>query len=356
MLNARSRYSTISNQSPFKASSLSSNNSSDYLINDEESSFNNGVSRTVNGSSNSSSINNSNSSISAISGSRKPSYWWYTIIILTTICTIILIIQQLDINILYDTTTKTDIKAVSTSGDGKFGLRKKTTNVAKANPRVMACDWKEGDAHAYYIKTKMGVNYGSGHWFHMAENLMVQHSILRDQHRLSNASTLFLDFDDKGCEQACSKKMNGVTRFMVALGLMEVAAAPPPTAAELDAIADSVNSRTRRNRRRRRAGSSFEVSTAASASASSDTSTRSEPPPPPPPTYFRKIHYVSLSPPSSLVSLHQGDTILIKASDTNLGFDMNAPTEQRFLPPSQSSAASAATTSTGTENVCVKVC
>jgi len=31
----------------------------------------------------------------------------------------------------------------------------------------------------YNMKTKMHVTYEGGHWFHMAENFMTQHSILR---------------------------------------------------------------------------------------------------------------------------------------------------------------------------------
>ena len=58
------------------------------------------------------------------------------------------------------------------------------------------CLWKEGDPVVYHLKTKMGVNYDAGHWFHMAENFMVQHSILRKAGELTNSSNIILNFDE----------------------------------------------------------------------------------------------------------------------------------------------------------------
>lgn len=58
------------------------------------------------------------------------------------------------------------------------------------------CQWKEGDPVVYHLKTKMGVNYDAGHWFHMAENFMVQHSILRKAGELTNSSNIILNFDE----------------------------------------------------------------------------------------------------------------------------------------------------------------
>ena len=57
------------------------------------------------------------------------------------------------------------------------------------------CIWKEGDPVIYHLKTKMGVNYDAGHWFHMAENFMTQHSILRNAGELTNSSQVFYSFD-----------------------------------------------------------------------------------------------------------------------------------------------------------------
>jgi hypothetical protein len=57
------------------------------------------------------------------------------------------------------------------------------------------CVWREGDPVIYHLRTKMGVNYDAGHWFHMAENFMVQRSILRQAKLLSNASHVLYSFD-----------------------------------------------------------------------------------------------------------------------------------------------------------------
>jgi hypothetical protein len=37
-------------------------------------------------------------------------------------------------------------------------------------------------AELFYLQTISGVHYDGGHWFHVAENFMVQHSILRASH------------------------------------------------------------------------------------------------------------------------------------------------------------------------------
>jgi hypothetical protein len=64
------------------------------------------------------------------------------------------------------------------------------------------CNWKTGDPVVYNLKTKMGVNYDAGHWFHMSENFMTQHSILREKHSLTNASIVYYNFD-KGMSLIC---------------------------------------------------------------------------------------------------------------------------------------------------------
>ena len=45
------------------------------------------------------------------------------------------------------------------------------------------CQWMPGDPTLFYLRTKLGVNYDAGHWFHMAENFMSAHSILRAKNR-----------------------------------------------------------------------------------------------------------------------------------------------------------------------------
>ena len=53
----------------------------------------------------------------------------------------------------------------------------------------------------FKLRTKLGVNYDAGHWFHMSENFMTQHSILRASGQLTNASTVIYIFD-KGKERS----------------------------------------------------------------------------------------------------------------------------------------------------------
>lgn len=57
------------------------------------------------------------------------------------------------------------------------------------------CSWQEGMPVYYNIHTKLGVNYDAGHWFHMSENIMVQHSILRQNKHLTNSSVVYYNFD-----------------------------------------------------------------------------------------------------------------------------------------------------------------
>lgn len=50
-----------------------------------------------------------------------------------------------------------------------------------------SCNWQLGDPVLLNIKTTLGVNYDGGHWFHMSENLMTLHSILRNERTSNNA-------------------------------------------------------------------------------------------------------------------------------------------------------------------------
>ena len=47
----------------------------------------------------------------------------------------------------------------------------------------------------YLLRTSSGVNYEGGHWFHIAENFMVLHSILRERNMLTNASEIYISVD-----------------------------------------------------------------------------------------------------------------------------------------------------------------
>lgn len=77
------------------------------------------------------------------------------------------------------------------------------------------CTWQTGGPVVYLLHTHLGVNYDAGHWFHMAENFMAQHSLLRAQGlQTANASVVVYAFD----EAAFTKALNGVTKLMVLLG------------------------------------------------------------------------------------------------------------------------------------------
>ena len=63
------------------------------------------------------------------------------------------------------------------------------------NPR-RDCPWDASHGIVLFnVHTKLGVNYDAGHWFHMAENIMVQHSLLRRVHGLTNATKVYYNFD-----------------------------------------------------------------------------------------------------------------------------------------------------------------
>lgn len=59
------------------------------------------------------------------------------------------------------------------------------------------CVWHPGNPVLYNLNTKLGVNFEADHWFHMSEIFLTKHSSLRGQHRLSNASITFYNYEDK---------------------------------------------------------------------------------------------------------------------------------------------------------------
>lgn len=98
------------------------------------------------------------------------------------------------------------------------------------------CQWTTSMPILYNIKTKLGVTYDAGHWFHMAENIMVQHSILRSKNELANSSLIYYNFDQGKlninsyfniniitflfiiCIGGFESNLNGITRFFTYLG------------------------------------------------------------------------------------------------------------------------------------------
>ena len=47
----------------------------------------------------------------------------------------------------------------------------------------------------YNLKTELGVTYQGSHWFHMAENFMTQHSILREKKQQTCVSETYFNFN-----------------------------------------------------------------------------------------------------------------------------------------------------------------
>ena len=72
----------------------------------------------------------------------------------------------------------------------------------------------------FHLITSSGVNYDGGHWFHVAENFMVQHTLLRQREKdegigLATSSEVFLSLD----RDSFIAETNSMTRFMLALGM-----------------------------------------------------------------------------------------------------------------------------------------
>jgi hypothetical protein len=64
------------------------------------------------------------------------------------------------------------------------------------------------------LKTKMHVSYDGGQWFHMAENFLVQHSLLAEQQRQLEGMSIWYNFD----KRHFADKLNPFTRFLIFLG------------------------------------------------------------------------------------------------------------------------------------------
>eukprot|EP01031_Cornospumella_fuschlensis_P040231 gene40231-49022_t len=81
------------------------------------------------------------------------------------------------------------------------------------------CSWTPDDPVLYTIKTHLEVNYDAGHWFHMSENLLTYHSILRTHHisaDILSARTVYFLFDNP----TFPVKLNAMTRLITYLGVV----------------------------------------------------------------------------------------------------------------------------------------
>lgn len=73
-------------------------------------------------------------------------------------------------------------------------------------------------AELFYLQTISGVHYDGGHWFHVAENFMVQHSILRASHSEGKTPEVYF-LTDRG-EAAHPFPVRSVTSLHSRLSLL----------------------------------------------------------------------------------------------------------------------------------------
>jgi hypothetical protein len=92
--------------------------------------------------------------------------WWVAVIVVVAIVTVLVVIEYLELFVVRDYFIPTEV-----------------------------CTWREGDPQLFYLKTTSGVNYDGGHWFHVAENFMVQHAILRSNGGAADASDVYFNTD-----------------------------------------------------------------------------------------------------------------------------------------------------------------
>jgi hypothetical protein len=80
------------------------------------------------------------------------------------------------------------------------------------------CAWTEDMPVIYHLNTYSGVGYDGGHWFHVAENFMAQHSKLRSlraEQPGQSSPRVFFHVDRANFID----EMNPVTRLFISLGL-----------------------------------------------------------------------------------------------------------------------------------------
>lgn len=106
-------------------------------------------------------------------------------------------------------------------GENIWGGTHALTSSAVTQTHHVTCVWKEGDPQLFHLKTTSGVHYDGGHWFHVAENFMTQHTLLRQRQQqqgmmgLATSSDVYISMDREGF----LSESNSMTRFMLGLGL-----------------------------------------------------------------------------------------------------------------------------------------
>lgn len=113
---------------------------------------------------------------STASNSNRPICWW--IAIYGSFVVIVLLVL---FNLFYLTSDKV--------------VHQQRTESGAVTPN--SCKWAAGRSQPviYNLKTALGVSYKGSHWFHMAENFMVQHSILRASGKLTDSDEVYYNFD-----------------------------------------------------------------------------------------------------------------------------------------------------------------
>jgi hypothetical protein len=63
----------------------------------------------------------------------------------------------------------------------QYSFSTNTGNSIATHHESKSCKYRDDDPELFYLKTISGVHYDGGHWFHVAENFMVQHSLFRSR-------------------------------------------------------------------------------------------------------------------------------------------------------------------------------
>lgn len=110
------------------------------------------------------------------------------------------------------------VRDVDTGGGSGASPAQSTVHEAGMPSNKYDCEWNEGDPVIYRLNTKLGVNYEGDHWFHVAENFMTLHSILRAQGHTTTSNNIYFDFDKKGF----AKQLNGMTKMMTSMAVVDM--------------------------------------------------------------------------------------------------------------------------------------
>lgn len=86
---------------------------------------------------------------------------------------------------------------------------------------LQMCPPSKSNPVLFNMRTKLGVSYSASHWFHIAENFMTYHSILREKGLYLCNSDYYYNFDKIGFVN----QLNGITKLMIVLGTFQIPSA-----------------------------------------------------------------------------------------------------------------------------------